>query len=58
MAVAMTRTDQADWFPWVPPFRILSAPHPVPFAMLGLASGVLLLVAMVVDLSRHSFRTT
>lgn len=57
MAVAMTRTDQADWFPWVLPFRILSAPDPVPFAILGSVGGVLLLAAMVFDLSRHSFRS-
>lgn len=57
MAVAMTRTDQADWFPWVLPFRILSAPDPVPYATFGLIGGFVLLGAMVFDLSRHSFRT-
>ena len=58
LAVAMTRTEQADWFPWVIPFRILSAPNAVPFAIYGLVGGVLLLVAMVMDLSRHPFSSS
>lgn len=56
MAVAMTRTDQAAWFPWVLPLKILSAPNPVPFALLGGIGGLVLLAIMVTDLSRHSFR--
>ncbi len=56
MAVAMTRTDQAAWFPWVLPLKILSAPNPVPFALLGGIGGLVLLAIMVTDLSRHSFK--
>ncbi|MBJ6123715.1 hypothetical protein [Sphingomonas mollis] len=35
MAVAMTRTNQAGWFPWVLPLKILSAPDLVSFALAG-----------------------
>lgn len=56
MAVAMTRTDQAAWFPWVLPLKILSAQDPVPFALFGGTGGLVLLAIMVTDLSRHSFR--
>ncbi len=56
IAVAMTRTDQAAWFPWVLPLKILNAPDPAPFAILGGAGGIMLLAIMVLHLSRHSFR--
>lgn len=56
MAVAMTRTDQAAWFPWVLPLKILSVSDPIPFALFGGLGGLVLLAIMVTDLSRHSFR--
>lgn len=56
MAVAMTRTDQAGWFPWVLPLKILTAPAPVQHAILGGIGGLILLIVMIGDLSRHNFR--
>jgi len=56
LAVAMTRTDQADWFPWVLPFKVLTAPDPMRAAFIGGMGGVIVLAAMIVDLSRRSFR--
>lgn len=56
MAVAMTRTDQAAWFPWVLPLEILNAPDPIPFALFGGIGGLALLALMIGHLSRHSFR--
>lgn len=56
MAVAMTRTDQAGWFPWVLPLKILTAPDPVRHAILGGIGGLILLIIMICDLSRHDFR--
>jgi len=56
IAVAMTRTDQAAWFPWVLPLKILSTPNPYQFALAGGLGGIVLLFLMVVDLSRHDFR--
>lgn len=55
-AVAMTRTEQASWFPWVLPQKILSTPNPGHFALLGGVGGLALLVIMIVDLSHHDFR--
>ena len=51
MAVMMTRTQQADWFPWVLPFNVLIAPDPVPYAVAGLIGGCLIFVAMMLDLT-------
>lgn len=56
MAVAMTRTDQAGWFPWVLPLKILTAPDPFHYAMLGGIGGLILLIVMIGDLSRHNFK--
>ena len=56
LAVAMTRTHQADWFPWVLPLKILSAPDPIPFALFGGIGGLILLAVMIGHLSRHNFR--
>ncbi|ESQ82618.1 ABC transporter permease [Asticcacaulis benevestitus] len=56
MAVAMTRTDQAAWFPWVLPLKILSAPDPVHYALFGGIGGLILLAIMIGDLGRHDFR--
>lgn len=56
LAVAMTGTGQADWFPWVLPFRTLTAPDPMPLAVMGALGGAAVLMVMIVDLSRRSFR--
>jgi ABC-2 type transport system permease protein len=56
LAVAMTRTQQAAWFPWVLPMKIVTSEDPVPFALVGGVGGLALLTAMVVDLTRHEFR--
>lgn len=56
LAVAMTGTDQADWFPWVLPFQVLTAPDPVPAATIGGVGGAIAFVCMIADLSRRSFR--
>ena len=56
MAVAMTRTEQASWFPWVLPQKILFKPDPGHFALIGGIGGLALLVIMIVDFSHHDFR--
>lgn len=56
LAVAMTGTDQANWFPWVLPSKILIARDPMPLAIIGLTGAALILIAMIADLSRRSFR--
>lgn len=53
MAVMMTRTQQAEWFPWVLPFNALIAPDPIPYALAGAIGGSIVLLAMVIDLSRR-----
>lgn len=55
LAVAMTRTDHAAWFPWVLPLRVLTSNDPVPFALFGGVGGLIVLAVMIVDLSRRSF---
>jgi ABC-2 type transport system permease protein len=56
LAVAMTRTQQAAWFPWVLPMKIVTSKDPVPFALVGGIAGVMLLGVMVIDLTRRDFR--
>ena len=56
LAVAMTGTDQAAWFPWVLPLKILNAPDPTAFAVFGATGGLVLLGVMIVHLSHHNFR--
>ncbi len=56
MAVAITRTDQANWFPWVLPLNILSGPEPARYALFGLVGGAVILAIMIGDLARRSFR--
>jgi ABC-2 type transport system permease protein len=55
LAVGMTRTTQADWFPWVLPMKVMTAPDPMVFAAAGGVGGLALLALMIVDLSRRSF---
>ncbi len=56
LAVAMTGTRQADWFPWVMPMKILTEADPVHVALPGAISGLAVLVVMAIDLSRRDFR--
>ena len=56
MAVMMTRTQQAEWFPWVLPFNTLVTPAPERYAMVGLVTGLAILAAMIPALARHQFR--
>lgn len=56
LAVMMTRTEQAEWFPWVLPFNTLVAPAPERYAMIGLFTGLTILAAMMPVLARHQFR--
>lgn len=56
LAVAMTRTEEANWFPWVLPQRAMLSPDPLQVAVLGGVGGACLLVLMVFDLSRRQFR--
>lgn len=56
LAVAMTGTNRADWFPWALPVKTLSAPDPLPFVTLGIVGGIIVVAAMTIDLSRKSFR--
>jgi ABC-2 type transport system permease protein len=56
LAVRITRTQQADWFPWVLPFNTLVMPTPERYAMVGLFIGMAILAAMAPALARHQFR--
>ncbi len=56
MAVMMTRTQQADWFPWVLPFKALIEPQPVPYAIAGALGGLCMVSLMIVDLTRREVR--
>lgn len=56
LAVAMTGTAQADYFPWVLPLRVLRAPDPVPLALIGGVGGLVVLAMMIADLSRRGVR--
>lgn len=52
IAVTMTRSTQADYFPWVLPVRVLISPDPWQPALAGLAGAALCAVAMVAALQR------
>lgn len=56
LAVAMTGTQKADWFPWVLPMKMLGTPDPTSFALIGGLGGVTVFALMVIDLSRRSFK--
>lgn len=56
LAVAMTGTTRADWFPWVLPVKTLSAADPVSSATLGIVGGLVVVASMIIDLSRTSLR--
>jgi len=56
LAVAITRTTKADYFPWLLPVKTLKPEDAETFAIIGGVAGLVLAVAMVVALSRRSFR--
>lgn len=56
LAVMITRTQQAEWFPWVLPFNTLVTPTPEQYALAGLVIGLAILAAMVPVMARHQFR--
>ena len=56
MAVMMTRTQQADWFPWVLPYKALIEPAPVPYAVAGAVGGLFIITITIVDLSKREVR--
>lgn len=56
MAIALTRSTQANWFPWVIPGHILTSSNPVQTAFVALTVTLILLVLMLMDLTRHTFR--
>ena len=56
LAVMITRTQQAGWFPWVLPFNTLVTSTPERYAVAGLMIGMFILGAMVPVLARHQFR--
>lgn len=56
MAVMMTRTQQADWFPWVLPYKALIEHAPVPYAVAGAVGGLFIIIITIVDLSKREVR--
>jgi ABC-2 type transport system permease protein len=56
LSVFVTGIDRATWFPWVLPLKLLSAPQPLPLALLGLLAGLLVVTLMIADLSHRCFR--
>lgn len=55
-AVAVTRTDKADYFPTLLPMNAVMKTEPEPYLALGIGGGLLVLALMVVDLSRREMR--
>lgn len=53
ISVAMTRTEQANLFPWVWPFNALIMPDPQPYAIAGGVLGCVVTAAMLFDLTRR-----
>lgn len=56
LGVMITRTNKAEWFPWVLPFNTLVTPTPGQYAIVGSIVGLAILAAMVPLLARHQFR--
>ena len=54
LAVAMTGTEDADWFPWVLPMRAIGQGQPDLPVIIGLCGGLAALVVALFDLSRQS----
>ena len=56
LAVLMTGTSDADWFPWIVALRSSMGEGATEFAWTGLAMGVVVAALMLVDLQRRTFR--
>lgn len=56
IAVIMTGTRDADWFPWVLPLRALIDDEPWSFVIAGAIGGAIAAVLMLIDLSRKQLR--
>ncbi len=55
LAVTITRTTSADWFPWVLPFRAAQDGNIQPI-LIGMIGGAIAAVLMLIDLSKKTFR--
>ena len=53
IAVTMTRTKQADYFPWVLPVRVVTSADPVTPALVGLCGGIVCALLMIIELQRR-----
>ena len=53
LAVAMTGTRSADWFPWVLPFRTIDPASGSQPVIIGLTGGLIVFAMMVTDLSKR-----
>ncbi|ANU08612.1 ABC transporter permease [Paraurantiacibacter namhicola] len=56
LAVMLTGTDQADWFPWVITLRSVGPDAPLDPVWMGLAGGLVACCLLLVDLPRRAFR--
>ena len=56
LAVMITRTDKADFFPTLLPVKALNSPDPTPYLLTGAIGGAVVLVLMVIDLSHREMR--
>lgn len=56
LAALLTGSNDADWFPWVVALRSGLAEKPDGFALIGLATGAVIALAMILDLQKRAFR--
>lgn len=56
IAVAMTNTGKADWFPWVMPYKAMLENQSSSTALLALAAALGLVIAAIANLSRAPLR--
>lgn len=56
ISAMVTRSHDADWFPWLLPVNAVVKDEPTPFLLLGGLGGLAVLLLMVVDLSRREMR--
>lgn len=54
IAAMMTRSDRADWFPWVLPFKAITDIEPSFYLLVGLVGGIVALGCMLLDLNRRA----
>ncbi|WP_394653059.1 ABC transporter permease [uncultured Sphingomonas sp.] len=56
LSAMITRTDKADYFPWLLQVKVFQSPNPWTYALIGGVAGAVIAVAMVAAMARHSFR--